>query len=1679
MAEPISLNETILRAEQNRINNIIAKTSGWLPTFLDGDGPSFTQPSTNFPQAVGLRVRRGALQLGEASYIPGIGSVAEMIARAGVDSSDDNLPPFQMTEGRIVLENGVTVDPEEATGSQLYDSLDPIVKQILLQNGYTKDNFADADYDKFRERYNNASHFIRVNDRLDAYEKARPGLYWTAGAAAFGSNVLTDPLTYLSLGTARGLKAVGTGLAKEAAKETVESKVKQTVIRLAADMKVNNLDIGQALVRLGTDGNKVAAYSLYAGIGGSLGATQDALSQYFEYEERLDQGFKESFNYDPMRGAFSTLLGAAFASWGGLHLNKAVTVPTNKAVAALSDTTLTGNVVRSLLRRGSIQEDAIADLKSISGWDRIQAYLDGVYDEEDAAIIQLYLDDWTNAPSERFIQEPVAGIEYVDMSVDSRGKGVQYHGATSEIKGLSEGYYMDTNIYGGANTFYTTDALDIASGYHRKSKTGVTYRVEEKTNVKFFDMEKALSAKEVETLIPKDDIVADAMSSLRESGVSSPNLRQIMDEIRNLSRDYGFSTVEITDLFSAITYNLKEQGFGGMQHIGGLKTGRQQHTVKIYLDPANQISLKRVEDVSTIPTRVEPIFRRSEEDVREFMLTVPTPNELIKFIGGEDVKTAVGASMSELSDLNAKIRDLKSKGIGGKELEQAEIARTKILEDLEQASQSFRFKKTPTKKTTTSVLPEAPKNAKPYKAIGYRGAKDGQQTLGNAEFFSPDRKVAEAYAGPDGVVTQQDIDFKQALVADNWVDARLAVGLKKTNSMQDLIDRAVSLGYDGIVFAKHRNGPEFVRLKTETTTRTSVSLSEEAQKASAAVQTIMQSVEPLTIYMDQKQRLALMDGLIARNAVEATDGQMTTQQRGLIRKYLFDKTDFFGGAFTPGGVSRSLTKKGNWMDLLIAQMISAVDMHGSDTYIAREFGEAVPSLHWRTMMDSADRRKASAEARVILNKYRKNANLKASVERDAMRIASGDTVPSASEDSKALAEIIRGFFDRRGSRGVQAGALKDLLTNYVHIRLVKHPSEMDGGNLITKLGRLYSNYLYTKHYSGENLHLGTLADMGLISKDGKPLQGLDSIPTKRSQLTPEQLVDYNTRLNRQLEIEAEYSFRKRLNRRSSDKYDPAVTGDDTPYIYREQSAAARKIEQEFYLSDEVAELGIVDYDILNNMRAYDNSFGSKIRTTELLKEIYGVPTRWEDMMDVLRRRVESNSSHENYEIRKRGLQRLEAAYDMATHRGYRTDSDPIAGLNDMAVSLRAATTNGRVVLSMAPEQFGLLARAIFKPAEIVTLVRDMATMFGKLRKADIEDFALTHMYEDEVSRFFGDALDSYKAESGALGDTVVGFRQFSNGIRKIFLEQYVTEQNRRVAFNMVFSNAYRKIIKNPDRAALLGADFADAKAFKKAAREAGFAGEADTARLLRMAGIARPEVVEGLKLLKQKAKGRNPRAVLSAIAEETDPVARQQMESAYNAVFRYSRQKVDEIIVTPTPATRLDLTKTPEFLRPHIQFLSYRVAWFNSFLFRAGSEPIGLGLGLIGAAALGEAMNMVSYDILYGGTSPEDVVKEWEDNPMGKTAEAVARVPIGGAYSDVWGLALDAMTGNRSVQPSAIPSRSMISNFMSTGGSNIRKMIDGDLSATEMTQDLSRYNPLQGWYLQIFLRGLQGFENTE
>jgi uncharacterized protein YfiM (DUF2279 family) len=193
---------------------------------------------------------------------------------------------------------------------------------------------------------------------------------------------------------------------------------------------------------------------------------------------------------------------------------------------------------------------------------------------------------------------------------DTRGQGQQYHGARGPITDLGEGYYSPANIYGGSDTLYTTDALDVANGYQRKKQGGLTYKVHETQPVKMFDMEAPVPPELEKQFFSGDDLAGEAFSDAAEQAKGRPNLRQVMDSMREISREHGASRDTVQEHFDGIIHSLRKAGYGGMQHQGGLQSKSKPHLVKIYFDPRNQIRLEQHGGEQQQPTAAEPIPQR-------------------------------------------------------------------------------------------------------------------------------------------------------------------------------------------------------------------------------------------------------------------------------------------------------------------------------------------------------------------------------------------------------------------------------------------------------------------------------------------------------------------------------------------------------------------------------------------------------------------------------------------------------------------------------------------------------------------------------------------------------------------------------------------------------------------------------------------------------------------------------------------------------------------------------------------------------------------------------------------------------------------------------------------------------------------------------------------------------------
>lgn len=178
---------------------------------------------------------------------------------------------------------------------------------------------------------------------------------------------------------------------------------------------------------------------------------------------------------------------------------------------------------------------------------------------------------------------------------NTRNTGARFHGTSRPLPEggpTNDGVYAgsDRNIYGEG--FYTTDAVDIASGYTNKGKGGdpTLYEITEKNPVNLYDMDQTMpdNVREI-----AQDVLGDYFPTESVDDYNVNTLTGVYDEFRANSRDEGLSTHDVQDYFNSIRTRLEEEGYRGLSHSGGHKTGNEPHSVKIYWYPQDDLQVTK------------------------------------------------------------------------------------------------------------------------------------------------------------------------------------------------------------------------------------------------------------------------------------------------------------------------------------------------------------------------------------------------------------------------------------------------------------------------------------------------------------------------------------------------------------------------------------------------------------------------------------------------------------------------------------------------------------------------------------------------------------------------------------------------------------------------------------------------------------------------------------------------------------------------------------------------------------------------------------------------------------------------------------------------------------------------------------------------------------------------------
>ena len=206
----------------------------------------------------------------------------------------------------------------------------------------------------------------------------------------------------------------------------------------------------------------------------------------------------------------------------------------------------------------------------------------------------------------------------------------------------------------------------------------------------------------------------------------------------------------------------------------------------------------------------------------------------------------------------------------------------------------------------------------------------------------------------------------------------------------------------------------------------------------------------------------------------------------------------------------------------------------------------------------------------------------------------------------------------------------------------------------------------------------------------------------------------------------------------------------------------------------------------------------------------------------------------------------------------------------------------------------------------------------------------------------------------------------------------------------------------------------------------------------------------------------HPEHATRVALKETDESLRNAMVDLADRMKILSREATDRVIVTRSVGTALRENDALGALV--LQFMTYPAGWFNGYLRRASQGPNAALAGYLGLYLAGEATAAMVRDLVYRGNSPEEVLKDWEENFGEKLANIAIRMPIAGPWSSFVLAPLTALaTGERArLSLSSNPAFSLAENTLGSTVGATRSLLDGEGITDSQLRGITRQAPLVG-----------------
>ena len=597
----------------------------------------------------------------------------------------------------------------------------------------------------------------------------------------------------------------------------------------------------------------------------------------------------------------------------------------------------------------------------------------------------------------------------------------------------------------------------------------------------------------------------------------------------------------------------------------------------------------------------------------------------------------------------------------------------------------------------------------------------------------------------------------------------------------------------------------------------------------------------------------------------------------------------------------------------------------------------------------------------------------------------GNPQEELQDELKHLAKLYRNAMDDLGVRGRVTGYLSSTLENFVAFNFNRQAGDFARETFVEKFTQRYTDSFSLANPKSP-INYNALSRMGYATRDGRGwiAKGdlFDDLPTTVSDIPQDLLDDYAEALQESLVLDAEDAFSRLVGHHERLSVDPDEPTNRANRRSRPNPQHSRRIEQTFYLTDEMRDSGLVRYNISDSLDSYFRTTGYNILRDEALSEFYGQAIHYHDWVRAMERLGQNNESA------KAALNRLIQADELQSGRFQVSDDGAVTA--SVLQNFASMVVNSGITPTIASTELasGIL-RTVIKPREIIDYVSVVADSIKNMKASDAK--AIGIMFENEMkhNRFVGGAteLASNEVRNNRL---VRGTKALADVSRVASGERFFTTAAKSFHFNTSFSKLHARRNKL-DRLVGLNRKYLDAKELRTAARSAGL----DTGELLlyRRHGLLDTEMVDVMKKLtavdkKAMLTRRRLSDAITQLSEEDRRIASELDQRMVNMAL----DDAESFVATPTANSRTAVENP--LLSLTLGFQTFGRTFYNRAVTRSLAAPYYKQVGGFSFLISAEITNSVFRDILYNGHSVETVKESWEDNPEKNLALILSRLPI-------------------------------------------------------------------------------------